>query len=70
MLRKTLTIFSLLGLLLSLGLWGVSYLGYFSGVILDDYEVLVWAGDCRIRNKPHPWAWLPMVKAEEPPTRT
>ncbi len=65
MLRKTLTILSLIGLLLSVGAWGVSYWGYFYGVFLDDYEVLVWAGDCRFRHKPPPLSgWMPQVMAD------
>jgi len=70
MIRKTLTILSLIGLLLSVGAWGVSYLGHFYGVILDDYEVLVWAGDCRIRRNPPPPAWMrrSMAEATKPPT--
>ena len=78
MIRKTLTILSLIGLLLSVAAWGVSYVGYFYGVIVDDYEVLVWAGDCRFRRKPPPSPLMPpgMADAEsiayfhaiEPPT--
>ncbi len=56
MLRNTLTILSLIGLLLSVGLWGVSYAGYLYWAIGDDCEVLVWAGSCRFRVRPPPTA--------------
>ncbi len=58
MIRKTLTILSLIGLLLSVGLWGVSYAGYLYWALGDDCEVLVWAGSCRFRVRPSP-AWQP-----------
>ncbi len=70
MLRKLVTTFTLLGLLLSVGLWQASHFGYFYGVILDDYELLVWAGDCRIRRNPPRPAWMSqsLADATKPPT--
>ena len=42
MIRKTLTILSLMGLLLSVGLWGVSYHGPFC--LTDHFLLQVWKG--------------------------
>ncbi|MCH8913595.1 MAG: hypothetical protein IIA33_08530, partial [Planctomycetes bacterium] len=42
MLRKTLTILSLIGLLLSVGLWGVSYFQW--GIIVNRYSLWAFNG--------------------------
>ena len=68
MLRKPLTIFSLTGLLLSVGLWGIGHVGYLYWALGDDYEALVWAGTCRFRVRP-PHVWQPGgVMADAPST--
>ncbi len=63
MLRKTLTIFSLIGLLLSVGLWGVSYFimfGYASRPKQTQWLVYLRPGGCEIRYAELSEALIPM----------
>ena len=64
MLRKTLTILSLIGLLLSVGLWGVSkfqftfeYCGHWLGLIEGD---IVWCDQTPAPIGSWSWSWLGM----------
>jgi len=57
MLRKTLTILSLLGLLLSVGLWGVSYINLF--YVGPQHNVNTWGGYVLYHYRSSPFSFPP-----------
>ncbi len=60
MLRKLLTILPLLGLLLSVGLWGVSYFNFYFSYMSADKIVCLEEG-C-LRWGPYPYSGVPLVQ--------